>query len=446
MPAATNPQQDGLRIAIVGAGITGVNLALGLQARHISFTIYERAPSFREIGAGIGFSPNAERAMGLLNPAVVAAYKRVANPNGEDFFQWVDGFATDELMYKLHVGKDGFQGGRRSDILDEWAKLVPSESVKFSKEVNTVQDEDDGSLTIRFKDGASTNADVLIGCDGIRSRIRQLILPSSPAAAIPHYSSKFCYRALVPMPPAVAALGPHRAGTRFMYNGPDAHLITYPVGGNSVLNILVVLSDTQPWPDPHKHTAPGSKKEVVDAFAGWCPTVRRIVDLLPEEMDKWAIFDMAEHPASTYVKGRMCVAGDAAHATGPHLGAGGGMGVEDALVLAAVLEAVANDMAAGSGEKEKLRKSEMVEAALRAYNNVRYERTQAVVRATRDAVDLFQWQDGEVGSDAEKFGREITWRFKDIWEYDVEGMVKEAVAKSRGSDKKAIINGQADWR
>ncbi|KAK4188881.1 salicylate hydroxylase [Podospora australis] len=443
MPSAIPTRKEApFEVAIIGAGIVGVTLSLGLLARNIPFTLYERASSFREIGAGIGFSPNAERAMGLLSPDILSAFKRVANPNGEDYFQWVDGFSSDQnkLMYKLHVGKDGFQGCRRSDILEEWAKLLPANRVQFGKEISSLIDSgtNNGGVRLEFTDGTSAKASVVIGCDGIRSRVRQHVLSKASPSATPGYTRKFCYRALVDMNAAIAkpAIGKGQALTRFMYNGPRAHVITYPVGNNTLMNVLVVLSDPkQNWPEElvkqGKHTADGSKAEVVNAFKEWNPTVREIVELLPEEstLEKWAIFDMAEHRAETYAKGRVCIAGDAAHATGPHLGAGGGLGIEDALCLAGLMEVVQKRCQQdGNDYDEKM----VVEAALKAYNDVRYDRTQWVVQATREAVDLFHWTNKEVGSDAEKFGREITQKFHRIWEYDVQGMVKEALGKMDG--------------
>ena len=428
-----NNQSDGdFRVAIIGGGITGINLALGLQARGVRFTLYERADGFREIGAGIGFSPNAERAMAQLDPAILAAYKRVANPNSEDYFQWVDGYATGAMLYRLHVGKDGFQGCRRSDVLEAWAELLRDGQVdvRFGKQVDTISDEEDGDgpVVIRFTDGTEATADAVVGCDGIRSRVRQLVLPEGAPAARPHYSAKFCFRALVPMDRAVGAVGAYRAGTRFMYNGPGAHVITYPVGGNAVLNVLAVLSDARPWPDGARHTAPGHRDEAMRVFSEWRGadgTVPAIVGLMPDEMDKWAIFDMAEHPAPTYFRGRLAVAGDAAHATGPHLGAGAGLGIEDAAVLADLLRAVA----AAWPSAGKSRRRRLVERAFDAYTRVRYDRTQAVVQWTRQACDLFHWADPAIRDDGVKFGAAITPKFHGVWEYDVEGSVRGALAK-----------------
>jgi len=79
-------------VAIIGGGITGLALAIGLLQRNIKFMIYERARTFREIGAGIGFNPNAERAMMALNPALHTAFRKVAAQNDEDYFYYVDGY------------------------------------------------------------------------------------------------------------------------------------------------------------------------------------------------------------------------------------------------------------------------------------------------------------------------------------------------------------------
>ncbi|KAH8199682.1 hypothetical protein TruAng_006151 [Truncatella angustata] len=412
-----------LHVAIVGGGITGVTLALGLEARGVSYTLYERAPELKEIGAGVGFSPNAEAALKALDPKIHAAYKRVAMPNGEDYFQWVDGFESDKVLYKLFLGEQGFQGCRRSDFIDELSSMIPREKVKFGKAAKTIEELRDGRVRLGFRDGTDGVADVVIGCDGIHSRIRQILLGEDNPASYPAYSNQFCFRGLIPMDEARKTLSEHRASTRFMYNGPNAHSITYPVS-KDLLNVLLVISDPKPWNGPDgKHTSRGRKQEALDAFKDWHPSVKNIVDLLPEEMEKWAIFDMIENPAPFYSKGSVCIAGDAAHAAGPHLGAGAGFGMEDALILCALLEAADNTPAS----KDDRSKVEMCHDLLQVYNDARYERTQWLVKRTREAVDLFQWKDSSVGNNVGKFSEEITWRFHKIWDFAVEAMAEKAV-------------------
>ncbi|KAI0171335.1 hypothetical protein BJ166DRAFT_219708 [Pestalotiopsis sp. NC0098] len=426
--ATGNPPRPPLHVAIIGGGITGVTLALGLEARGVAYTLYERTPEFKEIGAGVGFSPNAEVALKALGPHIHAAYKRVAMANGEDYFQWVDG-KTDEVITKLYLGEEGFQGCRRSDFLDELVKMIPEDKVRLGKAVETIEEFDDEEVMDRrvrigFRDGTEAEADIVIGCDGIHSSTRQILFGDDEKAPRPSYTNKFCFRALVPTSEALKTISEYRASTRFMYNGPDAHAITYPVT-KDLLNVLLVISDPHPWEAADgRHTARGRKQEALDAFAGWHPTVRAIVDLLPDEMDKWAIFDMQEHRATSYSAGSVGLAGDAAHAAGPHLGAGAGFGMEDALVLAELLKA------ASEASDQRFR-AIMCRRLLYEYYDARFSRTQWLVRETRRACDLFQWRDPLVGSDTRKFENKIKEMFYRIWGFDVEESTEEAVLKFR---------------
>ncbi|KAI2470717.1 FAD/NAD(P)-binding domain-containing protein [Annulohypoxylon bovei var. microspora] len=427
-------ETSNIHVAIIGGGITGIILALGLQKRGVNFTLYERAPAFTEIGAGIGFSPNAERALKVVDPEVYRVYKQLTpSTHMEEYFQWVDGYRTNEVAARLLIGVDAFQGGRRSDFVDAWSKLISKDRAKFNKEVASLVQKDDGKVSLQFKDGSVEEADVVIGCDGIHSRVRQLILGEANPASYASYSNKYCFRALVPMENARAALGAERTTggnnkslNRFMYNGPNAHYITYPVAKGQFMNVLLVISDPNPWKtEDGKHITSGSKGEALRAYEGWHPRVRAIAEMLPDELQKWAIFDMFENPAPYYNRDSVAIAGDAAHAAGPHLGSGAGFGIEDALVLATLLEAVNTKL----DVQDQDAKIELCHTALAAYNNVRYDRTQWLVGATREACALFHWQDENVGSDFGKFLPEITKRFHKIWNNDINEMAKEALGE-----------------
>lgn len=266
----------------------------------------------------------------------------------------------------------------------------------------------------------------MIGCDGIRSRVRTSLLGASNPASSPSYTHSFAFRSLIPTSLASSIIDPYLCSTRFMYNGEGGHIITYPVANGTLLNALFVITDYTDWPHPSKLTARTSKQEAVDFFAKWKhPAVKALVDLLPDVLDKWALFDMMKLPAEKYNHGVVCLAGDAAHAAGPHLGGGAGFGIEDALCLVTALEVVAEKCAAAGVESMEDRR-ELCEKALEAYNEVRYERTQWLIKATREACALFHLTPPEVPLPAhnEMFGREISERFHTIWEYDVEGMVK----------------------
>lgn len=262
----------------------------------------------------------------------------------------------------------------------------------------------------------------MVGCDGVRSRVRPIILGEDDPASYAAYTNHFCFRSLVPMDRARAAIGEHRSSTRFMYNGPGCHVITYPVAQGTVLNVLAVITDPNAWPHGAQITARGTRAEAEAAFVDWHPTVRAIASLFPDDMEKWALFDMHEAPAPSYARRGVCVAGDAAHASGPHLGAGAAFGIEDALTLSSLLAAV--DKAAQEREGGDL--SRLCSEALDVYDKVRQERTKWLVGATREACDLFHWRFPGCGSDPEMFGKEITWRLHKVWEHDVSEMVREA--------------------
>jgi len=155
-------------VAIIGGGITGLALAIGLLQRNIKFTIYERAHSFREIGAGIGFTPNAEKAMTALNPALHAAFRKVAAQNDEDYFYYMDGYhyseenpRHEETILKLYLGERGFEGCRRSDFMAEMLKLIPPEYFQLDKDlVSVTENGEDERMHLSFRDGSTATADI----------------------------------------------------------------------------------------------------------------------------------------------------------------------------------------------------------------------------------------------------------------------------------------------
>ncbi|KAM0810164.1 putative FAD-binding domain-containing protein [Seiridium cardinale] len=418
-------QPETLDVAIVGGGITGLVLAIGLIHRKINVRVYERASSLREIGAGIGFSPNAEWAMKVVDPRVHAAFKSVATPNASDWFQYVDGQSgMDDLqnLFKVYLGDRGFEGCSRPDYLDALARLMPSECLKFQKNLLSIVDSpDDDKVVLKFTDGTSTSADMVIGCDGIRSRTRKLVLGEQNPASSARYSHKYAIRGLVPMKSAIEALGEHKPSTRFMHIGPDAHMLTFPVAMGAFLNVVAFVSDAQEW--PHENlTAKARKKDIVGNLANFGPTVRKIVELLPEELDQWAVFDTFDYPAETYAKGRVAIAGDAAHAAAPHHGAGAGFGIEDAAVLCSLIQ-VAEDALRSFPETKS--KADVIQAALRTFDEVRRERCNWLLRSSRFVGELYEWQT-HAGSDPEKCYKEAYERSHTIWDYDVEEMIRAA--------------------
>ena len=447
-------EDEPLEIAIIGCGIIGAILALGLLAKNIKVTVYEQARGAREAGAGIAFTANARRCMSMIDERIVDCVAAVATTNGDprnpnNNMQFIDGYTHDpdrlddmswKKLYELATGPKGFEGCHRAHFLEEITRLIPGGVVRLGKRLDRVEDHGVGKVLLRFCDGSAGRADAgefisnfndyacngevdirsVIGCDGIKSRVRELILGEGNPASYPHYTHKVAYRGLVPMEEATARLGHYRAHNQHMYGGPNAHVLHFPVAKQTLVNVAAFVTDPNDWPLDRSMSQLAMKDEVAGAFADWGPTVRDIIDLLPIELEKWGVFDSLDYPAPTYSRGRVCIAGDAAHASSPHHGAGAGIGIEDALALTILLDMVQSRIKTPGG-----RKTVALQAAFAAFSAVRRDRSQWLVRSSREACEIYEWNDLQCGSDMEKGYDEIKRRSHKIWHFDIDGMLRQ---------------------
>jgi salicylate hydroxylase len=233
------------------------------------------------------------------------------------------------------------------------------------------------------------------------------------------------------MDQAELALGSFKARNQHMHTGPGAHLLHFPVSGGKLLNVVAFATEPQDWPlgsanSVGNMTAPATSEQVAEVFREWGPTVRNIVALLPAQLDRWAIFDTYDHPAPTFVDGRVCLAGDAAHASSPHHGAGAGIGVEDALSICMLLEGVNETLSTGGKTVDASGGAAgLIEKALRVYDKVRAPRSQWLVKSSREVCDIYEWNYPATGTDSEKCLAEITARSHKLWYFDITGMLVE---------------------
>lgn len=191
----------------------------------------------------------------------------------------------------------------------------------------------------------------------------------------------------------------------------------------TLLNVVIFTYEPSEFPDPERMTAPATRSDLERAVGGWGPHMVDIAKLFPETMVKWGIFDTDEHPAPTFARGRVCLAGDSAHASSPFQGVGACMGVEDALALCEVLDVA---RARACGDESSL--SPATRQALQAYSRTRIDRDQWVVRSSREMGQMYQWRYGPTGRDAEKSKLKLERASQKIWSYDVDGMVARVKA------------------
>ncbi|KAF1973518.1 mannitol 1-phosphate dehydrogenase [Bimuria novae-zelandiae CBS 107.79] len=419
--------QKPFNIAIIGGGISGLTLAIALVQRNIPITIYEAAAHFGEIGAGVAFGPNAALAMKRISPTILDAFNKCKTINqgpikanswftirvGDARKANVDGYVKEgtkvgDALYDVEFNTDWEGGGvYRAHFLDELVKAVPDGVAQFSKRLVNMKTVEDGSgdVICVFADGTEARHDAVIGCDGIKAMTRRWLLGEDNPASRAVFSGKYAYRGLIRTEVATEMLGEEVAGNSNMFFGNNGHLLTFPIEGGKTMNV-VAFSSCKEW--KHEQWVITTSKDDMHAdFSDWGPHVQKIVHAM-QKPDIWALF--YHLPCDTYYKGRVCLLGDAAHASTPHQGAGAGACVEDTLFMAELLKEV--------------EKKEDLETAFKAFDEVRRPRTQKIVKTSEEAGRLYEFE--LEGDDLNKIEQNQTQRMRWIWDYDLDGEVDRA--------------------
>ncbi|KAL4917382.1 hypothetical protein BDW62DRAFT_183983 [Aspergillus aurantiobrunneus] len=235
-------------VDIIGGGIGGLTLTVGLLRRNVPVQIYEAASAFKEVGLGLTISPAAHRAMPLIDPKIRELYDSLItthadSPGYERFRQiwfevvWATGDKAGEVLLDLKALPSGQTTVRRADFLDALVGLVPEGIAHFGKRLERLVESDD-EVEMRFADGSTAVASVVVGCDGIHSSVKRFVLPQDEYLQTqPRYSGMYGYRAVLDMDTMVKAVGDHRARVSTMYVGDGAYGVTYPIMRAQKVNV-----------------------------------------------------------------------------------------------------------------------------------------------------------------------------------------------------------------
>ncbi len=321
-----------MRVAVVGAGIGGLTLAIALQQRDVPVRVFEQARDLSEVGAGVALSANSTRLLRRLGAGdELAAVSD--EPSQLSIRHWQSGrIIVSHAMRQAYQDAFGspFWTLHRVDLQRALINRVNLEAVELGRRCTGVAQTSDG-VTLTFEDGGDAQADLVVGADGVRSEVRRVAL----MAHAPVFSGSVGYRGLVPVERLPSL--PDRSPLQF-WAGPRRHLLHYSIRGGQVINFLAVVRQrewrTEAWMEPCP------VEEVLAAYEGWHPAVLEMVGAV-EQASRWALYD--HEPLERWSAGRVVLLGDAAHAMLPHQGQGANQTIEDAVVLADCLARAASD-------------------------------------------------------------------------------------------------------
>jgi 2-polyprenyl-6-methoxyphenol hydroxylase-like FAD-dependent oxidoreductase len=339
-------------VLIVGGGVGGMSAAIRLGRLGMQVDVVEL--SWKAIGAGLtlnGATLRALETLGVLHAVLAQGY----GSKGTSVMCAADGTVEVESIDSRPFGpKIPVIGGILRPVLHEIlqaATLAAGATVRTELTVDRLDQSTPGQVVVTFSDGGQGTYDLVLGADGLFSKVRGLIMPD---AAKPAFTGQGCWRAVVPRPPEVQ--------TPYVFLNGERKAGFNPVTSDLMYLYLLVSAPGNPWIEPD--TLNERLKLELAGFGGYIAAIRD--GLNSRSLINYRPLESIMLPSPWY-RGRVLLIGDAAHATTPHVGYGAGLAIEDGVVLGDILES-----------------SQDIDAALPAFMARRYERCRAVVEGSVD--------------------------------------------------------------
>ena len=329
------------RVLIAGGGLAGLGAALALRraAPGLLLDVLEQAEQFSEVGAGIQLGPNAVRVLRDwgLEPALneVAAFPTDLLVRDAASGASLGHLPLAERAQRLYGAP--YATIHRADLHALLLQALQAEGgtgMHLLQRIEAVQlpPEAGGQVELRTQSGQSWSAAALLGCDGLRSRVREQLLGD----ATPRFSGHLAYRGLVKM----ARLPPELRQTAVTaWLGPRMHAVHYPVRAGEWLNVVVVVQGNLPT-EPAGWDHPAQPQVLCHAL-GLLPQrdLHRVLEAVPL-WRLWPLFGRSPVAgAHEMARGPVALLGDAAHPMKPYLAQGAAMALEDAWALGRLLAA-----------------------------------------------------------------------------------------------------------
>jgi salicylate hydroxylase len=366
------------RVVIVGGGIGGLTAALALIRHGLDVEVYEQAPELKELGAGVQISANGTRvlyALGLQEPieraGVIVAGKEIRLWSTGQTWKLFDLGAVSVERYGFPYMM--FHRGDLHGILADAIRRERPAALHLDRKCVSVM-QDGGGVTVAFEKGEAVRAPIVIGADGVQSRVRAALF----GADRPEFTGIVAWRGLIPRERVPAGVKMD-VGTNWV--GPGGHCVHYPVRGGALLNFVGLL-ERDDW-RVESWTVQGTIDEFAHDFRGWHADVQAMIRSVDVPY-KWALF--ARPPMPRWTEGRVTLLGDACHSMLPMLAQGAVMALEDGYVLARCLKAHG-----------------VTPEALKRYETARRERANRVVEGSADNARRFHNPDLAHAAGAEAY-------------------------------------------
>jgi len=318
-----------ISLAIVGAGMGGLAAAATLRQAGFDVHVYEQAPAFARVGAGVQMMPNSMKV--LRGIGVEAPLRRVAfQPYSHLNREWDTGRVIRELPMPEDMFGAPYLCMHRADLHNALLSTVPPEIVHLDKKLVGL-DQSPSTVELRFADGTRAQADAVVGADGVHSVVRDIIIGPD----MPIHGGRIAYRSVF----SSALLNGFDIGpSRTKWWGPDRHIVIYYTNpARTELYFVTSVPEPAEWMTRESWSAMGDVKELRKAYEGFHHDVRVVLEACPD-CHKWAILD--RDPLPRWSDGRVVLLGDACHAMTPYMAQGAATAIEDAAVLARCLKEV----------------------------------------------------------------------------------------------------------
>jgi 3-hydroxybenzoate 6-monooxygenase len=361
-------------ILVIGGGIGGVATALALARRGLRSRVLEKAAEFGEIGYGIQQGPNAYRMLEWLGVMKDLEPQAVFTKN----LVLIDAL-TDRELTRISCG-EAFRAHfrapytvvHRRDLhgaLLEACRKREEITLHTSKELVSFS-ERDRSVVAKFADGSEYEGRAMIGADGLRSRVREILIDDGPPRPAGHVT----YRGVVPFD---QVKDQSRFDDMVIWIGPKLHFVQYRLRGGTVMNnVATVVSRKFENGERRDY---GGPEELGEVFSKTTPHVQEMLGYVRKDKN-WVLHDREPRPGWT--RGSVALLGDAAHPALQYLAQGACMAIEDAVVLSGKLAEALGSAGADVG------------AALAAYEKERYLRTARVCITSRVFGDIIHANGG----------------------------------------------------